>query len=427
MRAILWAMAFMAVPAQAEIDEIGNGGNVILCPVPIPEMNGRSIFLQDHLEGRQLGLPLDLGPADLSAEEKAGRVLARLQRLDPVRAERYAEHLRQFGQDAQIAPNLGFPHLPDFGVVRYPAAGCTIEQAAFQREPILPFHRRYNIRAELWDRLDADARAGLMLHEIIFREAKGHGHRSADRVRYFNALLTANAFAGMTVPEYGAFVEDTLGLPVVTPFRNGTQISARTVKTDAGGQIVAGVLAQGTLSVAGGANIFTLGAGSEVALSTDGRFTRVGKASLPGRFCIAPNACQPFSAQLDWVEFTEQGEVHTMHGMVSGQQLPLRRCDGSLFAVTLLGRQTLTFHANGNWTGGYALPSPDGAQPRTGHGEPVAFAGDEPVVFDACGNVRHAKLSVGQAIPHPNGGRALAEAGAVVDLDERGFLVRLTR
>lgn len=83
--------------------------------------------------------------------------------------------------------------MPDIqdSLVRVFPRGCKIEQIAIQKEPAFPEDKRFTVSKDLWDLLDEDNKAGLVLHEIIYREALLYGHEDSVNARYVNSIWTS--------------------------------------------------------------------------------------------------------------------------------------------------------------------------------------------------------------------------------------------
>jgi len=78
----------------------------------------------------------------------------------------------------------------DFGQVTFPP-GCGPEQIAVQQTPQFPESKTFTVDKTLWDLLDNDSKAGLILHEVIYQEGIRLGHKDSVDARYFNENLTA--------------------------------------------------------------------------------------------------------------------------------------------------------------------------------------------------------------------------------------------
>lgn len=171
-------------------NELGNGGDVFFCPAK----SANQVMMVDIYEALLAGRKLDFGPKGLNYREKVKYVLHRWAALSPLRVERYLEWLEQFDAEAKFISGVTLPNIADEGIVAIPD-GCEIRQIAIQLADadLGTSYTRYTISKDLWDLLDEDNRAALVLHEIIFREAIIANQRVSIRVRHLNTLLWSQA------------------------------------------------------------------------------------------------------------------------------------------------------------------------------------------------------------------------------------------
>lgn len=167
------------------------------------------------------------------ALEKAEEIIARLIPLDPVRAEIYLAWLKNFYSESQILVDTEFMETPDLGLVKKPKE-CKLEQVVFQREPSRLNPARYIINKVLWDKLDADNRAALIIHELIYRDflAGTSLESTSERIRLFNAVILGDKLNGITLQEYLRILQDDLHLSTytfkgITLFLGATDSSGR--------------------------------------------------------------------------------------------------------------------------------------------------------------------------------------------------------
>ncbi|MES2854876.1 MAG: hypothetical protein V4692_03380 [Bdellovibrionota bacterium] len=207
--------------------EVGNGGDVVLCRSTSDLQP--SVELLDFYEARTLrGITHTLGPANQPFLEKVETAIARLDSISPARANRYRAQASTFMSDSIFLPGVILTDVPDSANVALPV-GCTIEQIAIQKEPQFPEDKRYTISKDLWDQLDEDGKAGLVLHEIIFREALGFYHETSISTRYINSYIAADKLQGLTQKDFIRFLDrakfretDIMGCSIETAeFRQG--------------------------------------------------------------------------------------------------------------------------------------------------------------------------------------------------------------
>lgn len=171
---IFSVQAFSQV-SHAEGNEGGNGGDVMICQSEAGEL---SVHLLDYF--RISGIAMGTG-AD--AFEKVREVLLDLRRIDPVRATLYLQGLENFIKEAVFHEGR-LRNIEDEG--RLPRGSSWRGFACVPRQVAIQFRRsdqesysswsnvegeRYIIDQIMWDMMSEEHRAGLVLHELIYREA----------------------------------------------------------------------------------------------------------------------------------------------------------------------------------------------------------------------------------------------------------------
>lgn len=180
---IISALLFCFTANASKI--IRNGGDAIVCN---KTKNPTAVVL-DHYEASNLfGLTIDLGDKDLSVEEKVEIAFNRLEKLSPLRHKVYKEFAQSFVKEAQFIKDAQFKDVEDSEHIIIPN-GCKIEQAAIQIAPKFPGAKRYFINDDIWQLMDNDSKAGLIIHEIIYREALEH--KDSRAVRYVGAVISS--------------------------------------------------------------------------------------------------------------------------------------------------------------------------------------------------------------------------------------------
>ena len=211
--------------------EKGNGGYVVVC-------GPASAELLDFYEARTLhGLQRDLGSATAEVDGKIEFVLKRLERLNPTRAARYRTWAADFWKEARGLRGSDLGDIGDSDHIAVPA-GCQAHPAVNQRVPLFPEDSRYVVNLDLWDRLDADSRAGLILHELVYRELLQQ--ETSVRVRYFNSYLTSSRLASMGASDYLTLAQ-AVGLPDLDLLGLSVDLSRPVVREGAGGGILSAV------------------------------------------------------------------------------------------------------------------------------------------------------------------------------------------
>lgn len=202
---LFFNILFISFSVGATGRTVGNGGDAVVCEDS--KQNLQSIELLDFYEGRILkGIVTDLGGDDLSVDQKITLALARLQRVSPERAQRYSKDVAHFFEETLFLEDSRLQDIPDTGNIVIPR-NCRIAQIANQSAPLYSDDKRYVIDRHLWDALDNTGRAGLILHEVIYKEALELGHQNSVSVRSLNANLCSRRIESMSIQQYTAFLQ----------------------------------------------------------------------------------------------------------------------------------------------------------------------------------------------------------------------------
>ncbi len=186
--------------------EGGNGGGTVVCR----DSGSRilSVELLDFYEARTLrGVETDIHSLPGNWQQKASAIIDRVRTKSEFRYQLYSKWLGTFEKDSKLLTGVQFSTVPDSGWIALPK-GCGFEQAAIQRQPIFPGDARYFLNEELWSAMDEDQRAGLALHEIVYREAIGYGHDTSIRSRYLVATYASPGFATLGESDYWGLLAD---------------------------------------------------------------------------------------------------------------------------------------------------------------------------------------------------------------------------
>lgn len=198
---------------------IGNGGNGIVCNI---DSDNRTLELLDYFELRINGGTLALDASLGNYMDILSGLLNKWKNAAPRRMDLYQKWLNEFPQEAAFVPGITIPPIADTGIIAIPK-GCEIRGFAFQRPDSEVYHgvKRYVISKDLWDLMPEIQKAGLILHELIYREGIQLGHTTSYPTRYFNGYLSSAtpvmeeyASVASSVPlgwvEYGGFLLDPL-------------------------------------------------------------------------------------------------------------------------------------------------------------------------------------------------------------------------
>ncbi len=214
----LYLLAFFVLlispSLMAEGGHAGNGGDVVVCRNPQNEIT--SIELLDYYEGRSFPphVTPSLGDASLIIDQKIEIALQRLSRLDSKRAENYRTEAKTFLEKAYFESGSELIDIPDSNHLMYPN-GCKVEQIVIAKGDgsmsedfwhlWVPEGKDYVVNEDLWSNplFSDDHKAGLILHEIIYKEARqAFKHISSIWSRHFNVMVSSTLLQEFSTKDY---------------------------------------------------------------------------------------------------------------------------------------------------------------------------------------------------------------------------------
>ncbi|AFY03316.1 hypothetical protein [Bdellovibrio bacteriovorus] len=210
-------LSLIAVSAHANNwYDRGNAGFALFC-------TGKAPIVLDLYEVSTRDLGSILYSKAVTPVDKAVDLATRLEQVDPARARQYREGAKDFMASAQFVNDLGIRQTPDLGLVTVPK-DCTLEQVVFQRNPSILNKARYVVNANLWNQLDADNQAALILHEVIYREVINSTANElfSERVRLFNGIIHAHHMRSLMKKDYLKMLRE---LHLTTYEENGLKLS----------------------------------------------------------------------------------------------------------------------------------------------------------------------------------------------------------
>ncbi len=189
---ILFISAFYSIAVSAtnlnlSSRDIGNGGDVIDCQDVMIAPR-----LLDYYEMEQMrGIPIDIS-INATLDETMQILLQRIAIVNPILSETFRINYENFNKEAAFVPNATLVDIPDSKHVAIPK-GCDVKQIVIQQAPKMPKDKRYIVSKDLWDRMSARDRAGLIMHELIYREVLDRAENSI-AVRYLNAIYATGSY-----------------------------------------------------------------------------------------------------------------------------------------------------------------------------------------------------------------------------------------
>ena len=202
-------------------NDAGNGGEVVLCRTP--EGVDR-LELMDYYEANVLPpyFVFDVGGAELTVEQHVDYILTRLAKFDPTRASVYRSTVKDLleGKNVKWVTALTLPALRDSGYVPMVGYCYDTRQVIIQRKPTYPHEAQYVIQKDIWDKLNPVHKAGLALHEAIYKEIKNYRQPNSTNVRRYNAFIASTKMNTLSAADYVAFAEQVFQRPKAVAFQD---------------------------------------------------------------------------------------------------------------------------------------------------------------------------------------------------------------
>ncbi|MGZ3771104.1 MAG: hypothetical protein ACXVCP_14125 [Bdellovibrio sp.] len=189
----IFCILLAATSTLAGVKDVGNGGDAIVCRNPQGVI--QTAELLDYYEART-NFDWQINEAG-NLHEILNRYLERLGKVNSYRIDEYRQRIEQFFAEAKFLNNVELVDIPDSDHTSFPH-GCKVEQLVIQKSDLLPGEKRYTINKDIWDVLDAKNQAGIILHEIVYRETLGQHSRY---VRYFVGLVASNNLMNLSLPQ----------------------------------------------------------------------------------------------------------------------------------------------------------------------------------------------------------------------------------
>ncbi|MBP9706714.1 MAG: hypothetical protein KBD78_03665 [Oligoflexales bacterium] len=173
---------------------VGNGGDAVIC-LKDDTNEVISVQLLDFYEAKYRWIfNLDLDQAGTSVEEKLDYVIKKLSKHDPVRAKVYKEQIDTFHANTNYWPGIRLHNIKDANEIGIPK-GCVVGQVARQHNSSLAFDKYFVVAKDIYDLMDNNNKAGLILHEIIYKEMIARGAKESSWARQMTALLSSENFS----------------------------------------------------------------------------------------------------------------------------------------------------------------------------------------------------------------------------------------
>lgn len=175
---------------------VGNGGNAVVCYNPKGQITSVELF--DYWEMERVlasTASLDLGDVGLPVKEKLDKVFKRIEKFDPSRGSdlRAVAYNLANNIDEYLVEKLEIVTIDDDSPRILPSLPCKKEQFAVQIKEPRSGEKPFLISKRLFDESNNDTRAGIILHEAIYRLAiLNEGQTTSDNSRYFNFMVSSD-------------------------------------------------------------------------------------------------------------------------------------------------------------------------------------------------------------------------------------------
>ena len=190
--AIFTCAQLFSISSLAGWQDIGNGGDVVICESNSGTVRKETYYAYDFYETfyrYRLGIAipwLTTDPVEISR-----RLLQRIPHpYESLRGEAF-ELIKNMMSESAFYENL--PNAKDSGLA-YVGYGCRVEQLILQKEPTHPGEPYYRININIWNKLSPVQIATIMIHEAFYRMSPEAKRRySSEPIRYVVALVLSNS------------------------------------------------------------------------------------------------------------------------------------------------------------------------------------------------------------------------------------------
>lgn len=180
-------LAFVFILSQQALaqNEKGNGGDALVCK---DGQNTKAMVLDYYETTAIRGIKVDLGSDSLHYLDKAKYALQKMAKIFPVFASSLQQEVDTFPENTSFVAGIVLEDIDDSQEIYIPK-NCEKLQLAIRANKKFPTDREYLVSKDIWDMLDENNKAVLVLHEIIYRRAFLKGAMDSRWVRYVNSNL----------------------------------------------------------------------------------------------------------------------------------------------------------------------------------------------------------------------------------------------
>lgn len=190
----------------------GNGGNAVVCYSKPNQI--QSIELFDYWEMSR-AFPtfgqIDLGGPKLTVVEKVQLFTKRMAEFNPKLAKDVSNIGLSIANNINnyLIDNTEIPDVDDDTPLIEPQKPCVKETFALQIKDVPTGGRRFVIKAKIYNHplTSNDTRAGILLHEALYRLAILNGSDNSDGVRKFNYVFASSNSHTLDLREYASVIK----------------------------------------------------------------------------------------------------------------------------------------------------------------------------------------------------------------------------
>ncbi len=182
-------------------NEVGNGGNAIVCPASTQLLD---IYEAKLLRGVKLDPSLKNGDPFFVA---LGRISI-LSEIDPKTAKIVRKSLEKLKTQISFETAISIRPIDDSKHSFAPSdPKCRVQQLAVFRKKVLPGEKTVLVDKTIWNKLPPVHQAGLLLHEAIYQYLSQLGESDSTKARYLVTFLLSDAFGAGKSEEYWAVIK----------------------------------------------------------------------------------------------------------------------------------------------------------------------------------------------------------------------------
>lgn len=224
MKSTLIAILILAGADVFAGNRVGNGGNLVQCEEP-KGSDKKQLQLLDFYESFGMTGPdlfkLDPSKKDLNDKDILQNRLDLLAKVAPKLADQYSRRTKTIQNEIEFKTGVSLSLAKDAVEAFLPSdKGCSLKQVVIRKEqkPV-DGEKRFLFDQTLWNKLNPEQKAGLMLHEIIYEhfaklESKvDREKRDSRKARKLVAKIFSKDFEKLTSGEFWLYIK-SLEVPV---------------------------------------------------------------------------------------------------------------------------------------------------------------------------------------------------------------------